>query len=114
MMRGNGALAAASRVVSPRRTTAFVALSAVAALAASQFVNYRAIEIGAGAYSGLAGVAPPPQVAAETPRAAHGDWVLVICAAALGILLAAGYLRRPALARLLILLGGAAIAIGLA
>src|SRR5947207_6848536 len=53
-------LAAAERTVTPARTAIVVALLAVAALAASQFVDYRAVEIGALDYKGVTAVAPPP------------------------------------------------------
>jgi hypothetical protein len=113
MTRGNGVLATASRVINPRRATAFVALAAVAALAASQLIDYRAVEIGASQYKGVSGLGPPV-VAAATPRSAHGDWVLAICGVALLILVASAWLRRPALTRFLVLLGGGAVAIALA
>jgi hypothetical protein len=114
MMRGNGVLATASRVLNPRRATALVALVSMAALAGSQLVDYRAVEIGASRYQGVSGVAAPPELAAATPRSAHGDWILAICGVALLILVAAAWLRRPALARFLVLLGAGALAIALA
>jgi hypothetical protein len=84
------AVAVSARVVTPARTAIFVALFAAAALAASQFVHYRAIEIGAHAYRGVAGVAPPPQVDAATPQSAHGEWLVMIAAVAIAILFFAG------------------------
>jgi hypothetical protein len=112
-MRENGPIAEASRAVNPSRATACVALAAIGALAASQLVDYRAVEIGARRYKGLSGVAPP-EVGSATLRSAHGDWVLVICGIALAVLVAVVWLRRPALARFLILLGAAVIAVALA
>ena len=103
-----------ARLVSPARATVVVALAAVAALAASQLVDYRTVQIGAARYGRVAGVAAAPETAARTPRSAHGEWVLVIDGAAVMILLAAALLRRPALTRLLVPLGAAVIAIALA
>jgi hypothetical protein len=113
MTRGNALLAASSRAINPRRATACVALAAIAAIAGSQLVDYRAVEIGAGRYGAAAGVAPP-QVGAATLRSAHGDWVLVLSGVALAILVAAAWLRRPALARFLVVLGGGVVAIAVA
>ena len=107
-------LRAIERAISPARATICVLFAAIAALAGSQLINYRAVEIGARQYAHVAGVAAPPEVAAATPRSAHGAWVLAIAGAALVILVAAIVLRRRALARLLVPLGAAVIVIALA
>jgi hypothetical protein len=107
-------MTALARLVTPARATVVVVLAAVVALAASQLVDYRTVEIGAHRYAGLAGVAGPPERAAATPRSAHGDWVLVIDGAAVAILLCAAWLRRPALTRLLVPLGVAVVVIAFA
>jgi hypothetical protein len=91
-----------------------VALAAIAGLAASQFVDYRAVSIGAPDYHGVAGVAPPPELAAATPRSAHGERVLAICGLAIVVLVVTAAVRRPQVARHLVLLGAAVIAIALA
>jgi hypothetical protein len=105
---------ALARSVTPARASACVAVAATAGLAASQFVDYRAVAIGAPDYHGVAGVAPPPELAAATPRSAHGEWVLVICGLAIVVLVATAAVRRPQVARHLVLLGAAAVAIALA
>ena len=56
----------AERRVTPARGVAAVGLVAIGALAASQWLDYRAISVGADAYSGAVGsVAPPPEVATD-------------------------------------------------
>ena len=60
------ALRVAERVVTPERAVAFVVIAAAIILAASQFVDYRGVEIGAPAYAGVESVAPAPQTDVET------------------------------------------------
>src|SRR5207247_1128259 len=74
-----GICTALARSITPARASACVALAAIAGLAASQFVDYRTVAIGGRSYSDVAGVAPPPELAAATARSAHGAWALVIC-----------------------------------
>ena len=104
----------ASRVVTPVRASVVVALIAVIALAASQFVDYRAVQIGAPQYRHVGSVAPPPAVDAADPRSAHGSWVLIIDAIALGVICLAAATRRWRYARLLVPLGAAVVVIAIA
>ncbi|HET7589405.1 MAG TPA: hypothetical protein VFK14_04370 [Solirubrobacterales bacterium] len=62
---------AASAVVTPARAAAVVLIAAGACLVASQFIDYRAIEIGQPGYAGLPQVAQAPTVGARTAGAAH-------------------------------------------
>jgi hypothetical protein len=102
----------AERTVTPARGLAVVVLAATIALGASQFTDYRAVEIGALSYQGLENVAPAPEMDVETPRSAHGVSVFAIAIAALFVTgLAIG--RNWRLARLLFVLGAAAILITL-
>ncbi len=82
-----GAATAASAVVTPRRAIAFAILAAGLALAASQFLDYRGVEIGQPGYSGLAGVAKPPTVDVKTAGEAHAYLLapLGLLAALLGL-----------------------------
>jgi hypothetical protein len=105
---------ALARLVTPARATVVVMVAAAVALAASQLVDYRTVQIGADRYAHVAGVAAAPETAARTPRSAHGEWVLAIDGVAVAIMLAAVWLRRPALTRLLVPLVAAVIAIALA
>jgi hypothetical protein len=100
------------RVVTPARALALVALAAAIALGASQFSDYRAVEVGAGSYAGLEDVAPAPRMDVQTPRSAHGDAVLAVAVAAL-LVTGLALWRNRRLARLLFVLGAAAILITL-
>src|SRR5689334_6396070 len=99
-----------SRVVTPARMTAVVALCAAVGLIASQFVDYRAVEVGEPQYQAVESVAPPPSVDSRDARSAHGNWMIAIGGASI-VVLALSYGRRRRLARLLLVLGGAAVAI---
>ncbi len=99
-----------ARVVTPARMTAVVALCAAAGLIGSQFVDYRAVEVGQAQYQAVENIAPPPSVAQRDPRDAHGNWLVGIGVASI-VVLALSYGRRRRLARLLLVLGGAAVAV---
>ncbi|MCW2988538.1 MAG: hypothetical protein JWM24_1476 [Solirubrobacterales bacterium] len=105
----DGAVRVATRgsaVATQRRTTGAVILVAGACLVASQFLDYRAVEIGQPGYEGLSSVAKAPTVAVRTAGDAHA-YLLVplgMLAMALGGLAASRDRRR---------LGLAAIALGL-
>jgi hypothetical protein len=85
----------ASALVTPRRAIGAVIVAAGACLIASQFFDYRAVEIGQPGYAGLTSVARPPTVDVETAGDAHA-YLLVplgLIAIVLGAL-AAGRDRR--------------------
>jgi hypothetical protein len=65
------AATAASEVVTPVRAVAAVIVAAGACLVVSQFVEYRAVEIGQPGYANLPDVASPPTAAARTAGEAH-------------------------------------------
>jgi hypothetical protein len=110
--RLSAAVRFAERVVTPARALAVVALSATLTLGASQFIDYRAVEIGAPSYRGVGTVAPAPEMDQQTPRSAHGLTVLGLAVAAFFVtVFAIG--GRWRLARLLPLFGLAVIAISL-
>jgi hypothetical protein len=106
------ALRFGERVVTPARGLAVVALAATITLGASQFSDYRAVEIGASQYTGVQDVAPAPARDRKSPRSAHGVAVLAIAIAALFVT-AFAVAGRWRLARLLIVLGVAVILISL-
>jgi hypothetical protein len=113
--RGSGRLAAvAARAATPARGAIAVSLAAAIALLVSQFVDYRAVEIGAPQYHAVAGVAPPPRVGLATPRSAHGAWVIAIAIAALAVTAVAIATRRGRYALLLVPLAAAAVVIAIA
>jgi hypothetical protein len=61
----------ASAVLTPQRAIGAAIVIAGASLVVSQFVDYRAVEIGQPGYAGLGSVARPPTVDAETAGDAH-------------------------------------------
>jgi hypothetical protein len=79
---------AAGGVITPARAAAAVLIAAGSLLAVSQFIDYRAVEIGQPGYAGLPGVASVPTEAVRTAGAAHA-YLLVpigVAAALLGVL----------------------------
>jgi hypothetical protein len=88
------AATAASRVVTPARAAALVLIGAGALLVASQFIDYRAVEIGQPGYAGLPDVASVPTTGEKTAGAAHLYLLVPIGLAA--IALGAMALRREA------------------
>jgi hypothetical protein len=66
----------ASAVLTPQRTLGLLAIAAGVCLVASQFLDYRGVEIGQPGYAGLLEAARPPTVDVETAGAAHA-YVLV-------------------------------------
>jgi hypothetical protein len=79
---------AASELFTPGRAAAAVLIATGACLVASQFIDYRAVEIGQPGYAGLPQVAHAPTVEARTAGAAHAYLLVPIgaLAAALGLL----------------------------
>jgi hypothetical protein len=109
-MAGRSATAA-SAVVTPRRAAAAVIVAAAACLVASQFIDYRGVEIGQPGYAGLGDVAPPPTEAVKTAGEAH-SYLLVPLALLAALLGAAGLRReRPRLGLATAALGLVAIAV---
>ena len=106
------ALAWAERVVTPARVTVGVALLTAAALAGSQWADLSEIAVGANNYIGLEDVTSAPPVTTKTVGSAH-LWVGVPLAIAAAILIIGSARGRPGLARLLIPIGIAVIAISL-
>ncbi len=90
------AATAASEVVTPQRAIAATIVAAGACLLASQFIDYRGVEIGQPGYAGLPGVATPPTDDVRTAGEAHA-YLLVplgLLAAAIGLLAARRDRRR--------------------
>ena len=109
---GRAALAFAERAVTPARGLAVVAVGATLVLGASQFADYRGVEVGASDYAGVEQVAAAPEVDKETARSAHGITVFALAVAALFVtVFAVG--RNWRLARLLLFIGAAVVLIAL-
>jgi hypothetical protein len=84
----------ASAVITPRRAIGAVVVAAGACLVASQFIDYRAVEIGQPGYAGLPDVAQAPTTDPRTAGAAHAH--LLVPVGALAIVLGLLGLRRDA------------------
>lgn len=103
----------ASAVLTPQRGTCLVVLAAAACLLVSQFVDYRAVEVGQPGYAGLP-AASAPTVGAETPGEAHA--YLLVPVALLAAALALAVLRnerRRGLGRIVFALGLLSLAVAL-
>jgi hypothetical protein len=86
----------ASAVITPQRAIGAVIVATGACLIASQFLDYRAVEIGQPGYAGLGSAARPPTVDAKTAGDAHA-YLLVplgLIAIAIGVLAARRDRRR--------------------
>jgi len=84
-----------SAILTPQRALGLVIAAAGVALVASQFIDYRAVEIGQAGYADLPSAAPPPTEAMKTAGEAHSYLLVPLGAlAALLGLLAAGRNRR--------------------
>jgi hypothetical protein len=77
----------ASALLTPRRAVGAVIVAAGCCLVASQFLDYRAVEIGQPGYAGLADVARPPTVEVRTAGEAHA--YLLVPLGALAVLIGA-------------------------
>lgn len=97
----------------PSRGLAIVAVAAVISLGAAQFGDYRTVQVGAPEYAGLENNAQAPQIDSQSLRSAHGDWVLAIAVASM-LVVTVSVTRNWRVARLLIFLGAAVVAISLA
>ena len=103
----------ASAVLTPERAICLTVLAAAGSLAASQFVDYRAVEIGGQGYAGLPG-ASAPTVAARTAGAAHAYLLLpVAVVAAILALVVLRNGRRRGLGRVVFALGLLSLAVAL-
>jgi hypothetical protein len=89
-----------SAVVTPQRAIGAVIVAAGTCLVISQFLDYRAVEIGQPGYAGLPGGARPPTVDVKTAVDAHSYLLVALGLAGivLGALAALGARRRLGLA----------------
>lgn len=95
----------ASAALTPRRAICLTILAAAGCLVASQFVEYRAVEVGQPGYSGLA-EASAPRVGGETAGQAHSYLLVPVALLAAALALAAlRNERRDGLGRVVFALG---------
>ena len=102
----------AQRAATPARVTVAVALLTAVALAGSQWADLSAVSVGTDAYTGLEDIAPAPEVTTKTLGSSH-SWIGVPLAIAAALLILLSARGRPGLARLLIPVGIAVVAISL-
>lgn len=102
---------ALSGVVTPARAAAVVLIAAGALLVASQFIDYRAVEIGQPGYEGLPQVAKAPTVEARTAGDAHAYLLVPLGLLAIGLGFVALRRERRRLGLLVALLGLVSLAV---
>jgi len=105
---------ALGRHLSPARAVGVVCAVALAALVASQWLDYRTVTVGTDAYAGAAGAVTS---APELERARAGDahaWLMLPLALAGAVALGLAFAGRPRAARGLIAVGAAVLVLSLA
>jgi hypothetical protein len=100
-----------SAVITPERAACGVVVAAAACLIVSQFVDYRAVQVGQPGYEGLPAIAAPPTVAVKTAGSAHSYLLipLALIAGCLSVLALRPGRRR--LGRAVFVLGLVSIAV---
>lgn len=111
--RLGGRLTALDRVLTPRRALVVVAAAGIATLIASQFLDFRATEIGQAAYDPIQDITRAPRIDVQTPIDSHSILLLVVGAVALAGLVGAAATGRRAFGGLIALAGVATIAVTL-
>jgi hypothetical protein len=101
----------ASGVITPERAICGVIVASAACLLCSQFVDYRAVEVGRPGYAGLPSAASAPTVGAETPVDAHSYLLVAVAALAGALGVAAARTGRRRLGRVVFLLGLLSVAV---
>jgi hypothetical protein len=99
--------------MTPARGAAVVLIAAGICLVVSQFIDYRAVEIGQPGYAGLSQVAKPPTEAVRTAGEAHAYLLVPIGAVAIALGLLGLVRERQRLGLLVAALGLLAIAVTL-
>ncbi len=107
------ALTALDRLLTPRRALIVVAGAGIATLIASQFLDFRATEVGQADYNPIQDITRAPRIDVLTPIDAHSFLLLAVGALALGGLISAVVSGRRTLFGLTALAGVATIAVTL-
>jgi hypothetical protein len=106
-------LLALDRVVTPRRALVAVAGAGVVALAASQFIDFRATEIGRAGYDPIRDITSAPRTDVLTPIDAHSIALLFIAGLALAGVVGIALTGKRLFGGLLTLAGAATLAVAL-
>ena len=85
------------RHVTPGRAVLLVALVTAVCLIVSQFQDFRGVEVGQPGYIPVEATVSADQVDIQTPRDAHGPWLLILAGIAIVATVAAALTRRRAL-----------------
>ena len=102
-----------SAVITPERAICAVIVASSIVLIASQFVDYRGVEIGEPGYVGLPDVASPPATNVEWAGQAHAFLLIPIAILAAALAFVAARRGRRGLGRLIFLLGLLSLAVTL-
>jgi hypothetical protein len=102
---------AAAGVLTPARALACVAIASSACLLASQFVDYRGVEVGQPGYAGLGSIATAPVVGLESPTDAHSYALVPVALAGIVLGLLALTRGRRRVGRIVVALGALALAV---
>jgi hypothetical protein len=100
-------------VITPDRALCGVIVASAACLLASQFVDYRGVQVGGPGYAGLTSSAQAPLVGLETPVDAHSYLLVAVALVAGALGVAAGRSGRRRLGRAVFVLGALAAAVAL-
>ncbi len=103
---------AASAALTPERAICSAIVAAGGFLVASQFVDYRGVEIGQPGYAGLPGASPPLE-GVEAAGAAHAYLLVPVGLLAIALALVAAVSGRNRLGRIVFLLGLIGLAVAL-
>ncbi len=101
----------AGAVITPERAICGVIVASAACLLASQFVDYRGVEVGGPGYAGLPEAARAPTVGVETPVDAHSYLLVPVALLAGGLGVAAARSQRRRLGRGVFVLGLLTVAV---
>jgi len=107
------ALVVLDRLLTPRRALVVVVGAGIAALIASQFLDFRATEVGQAAYDPIQDITRAPRIDVQTPMDAHSILLLAVGAIALTGLVGATMGGRRAFGGLIALAGLATIVVTL-
>jgi hypothetical protein len=100
----------ASGALTPQRAVCAVIIALSACLAASQFIDYRSVEIGQPGYEGLP-AATPPTMDARTAGDVHAYLLVPLAAVAAALALFAAVTGRRRLGRIVLALGAVSLGV---